>query len=188
VVRRLLLFPALADGFGRLRLGDHDMPDRVTLKRQSLAECETYWNAQGALSAAQKRSREKEREFRTACAAQGIPPNPSIIAKIRSGEFERQAKQAKQRNQEHLDYLARLRREGYSFDAEHRLVAPALTRIHAPERRENVARPRERRPTARQRARAPSGDDPSPESDPPLRVIPLATFRRVLRHALGEQV
>ena len=55
--------------------------------------------------------------------------------------------------------LARWKREGYSFDAEHRLVAPALARIDAPERRENAARPRERRPATR-RARAPTGDDP----------------------------
>jgi hypothetical protein len=49
--------------------------------------------------------------------------------------------------------------------------------VHVPARRE---RPREHRAPARGRARAPTSDDPSPESDPPLRVIPPAAFRREL--------
>jgi hypothetical protein len=75
------------------------------------------------------------------------------------------------------------KREGYTFDSERRLVAPALTRIHVPERRENAARPRERR-VRRSRSTASRGE-PDPEPEPPLRVIPLAAFRRELRRALG---
>jgi hypothetical protein len=58
--------------------------------------------------------------------------------------------------------------------------------VHAPERRENVARPRERRPATRRQARAPTSDDPSPpESDPaPVEVwrgVEAASVRMVQR-------
>ena len=81
----------------------------------------------------------------------------------------------------------------YSWSSQTKEFAPALrftkrriAIVHVPERRENIARPRERRASSRQRARAPTGDDPSPESDPPLEVIPLSRWQRELRRALGS--
>jgi hypothetical protein len=59
------------------------------------------------------------------------------------------------------------------------------TVVHAPPRRQNRSHGRERR--AQTRRTSPSRGDPDPEPEPPLRVIPHATFARVLRHALGEQ-
>jgi hypothetical protein len=121
-------------------------------------------------------------------AAQGLLPADWLVADIRSGAKESRDRQSRRNMLRNLAKLAHWKREGYSFDAERRLVAPAPARIHvAPQRDYPGNRPRERRPATRRRARAPTGDDPSPESDPPLRVISHATFARVLRHALGEQ-
>jgi hypothetical protein len=62
-------------------------------------------------------------------------------------------------------------------------LLPRQAAIHVPERRENVtARPREHR--SRSRTRSTARGDPDPEPEPPLRVIPLAAFRRELRRAL----
>ena len=58
-------------------------------------------------------------------------------------------------------------------------------KVYAPPRRENIARPRERRAASRRRARAPSGDDPS-EPDPPLHVIPPSAFRAECDRLFGE--
>lgn len=61
--------------------------------------------------------------------------------------------------------------------------------VHLPQRREFVtpaARHRERK--ARSRSSSPTRGDPDDgEADHALRVIRLATFRRVVSHALGEQ-
>jgi len=60
--------------------------------------------------------------------------------------------------------------------------------VHPPPRRQFVApatRHRERK--ARSRSSSPSRGDPDDGEADHLRVIPYATFRRVLRHALGEQ-
>jgi hypothetical protein len=48
----------------------------------------------------------------------------------------------------------------------------------------HVARPRERRPTSRQRTRAPTSDDPSPEPEPPLEVWRglVAASARMIQH------
>jgi hypothetical protein len=54
--------------------------------------------------------------------------------------------------------------------------------IHVPKPRENQSRQREHRSRSRTRPTRGSPDDPEPE--PPLRVIPLAAFRRELRRAL----
>lgn len=58
--------------------------------------------------------------------------------------------------------------------------------VHVPQRRE---RPRERRVSTRRSSRTSrtSRGDPDDGEADHLRVIPLATFRRVLRHALGKQ-
>jgi hypothetical protein len=64
-----------------------------------------------------------------------------------------------------------------------RLLRPRTGTVHAPPRRQNTARPRERRGRrASTSSRAsPGGLDP----EPPLEVIPPARFRRELRRALG---
>lgn len=160
-----------------------EVPSRVVVAGEvlarSLADCEAYWDAQGALSVEQERWREDERELRTNLAGKGLLPNPSVIAKIRSGEAERSSIEARRNMLRNQARLASLKQAGYSFDAEHRLVAPALTRIHTPARRVSC----ERRPAGRSRARAPSGDDPSPSPD--LEVRSYARFRRDVRRALG---
>jgi hypothetical protein len=61
---------------------------------------------------------------------------------------------------------------------------PRLLQPIVSERREPMARPRERRATTRRSAS--SRGDPDPEPPPPLRVIPPAAFRRELRRALGD--
>jgi hypothetical protein len=147
-----------------------DVADAV--RARSLADWEAYWNAQGPLSAPQRRWRKFERELRINCAAKGcgVPAaDDPTIAEIRCGIWERQQRENMRRLLRDRAKLALWKREGYSFDADHRLVAPALTRVQAPERREPVARPRERRAG---RASTSSRDDPSPEPDPPLTVIP----------------
>jgi hypothetical protein len=67
------------------------------------------------------------------------------------------------------------------------LAAARRAKVHVPERREPVEatkqRPRERRPSTRRRARAPTSDDPSPL--PELEVRSYARFRRDVRRALG---
>lgn len=150
---------------------------------RSLVDCEAYWNALGTLTKAEERRREHECEVRTICAAQGcdVPaPDDPMIADIRSGKKERRDKRSMQALLRDQAKLAKWKREGYSFDAEHRLVTPP--RIHAPERRETG----EKRPATRRRtgARA-SPEEPSPESDPPLRVIPPSAFRAEVSRLLG---
>jgi hypothetical protein len=61
--------------------------------------------------------------------------------------------------------------------------------LAASPKREPVAvpatRPREQRARRASTSSRASPDDPSPEPDPPLRVIPLARFRRAVCRALG---
>ena len=59
--------------------------------------------------------------------------------------------------------------------------------VHATPRWQNLTGGRERRARPRRTSRTSRGDPDDGEADH-LRVIPHATFRRVLRHALGEQV
>jgi hypothetical protein len=148
---------------------------------RSLAEHEAYWNALGTLTPAQRRWSKFERKLRIDLAAKGEKPPEWLIAEIRCGRWE-QRQQESMRNLLHgKARLARLKHEGYSFDAEHRLVAPALSRICAPERRENEARPRGRRA---QRSGTSSRDGPglgedSDEPPPDLsRLRPLPAFAR----------
>jgi len=122
-----------------------------------------------------------ERKLWAWCDANGEQPNPKIIAKMRSGDWQARQRQNLQKLRQTQTRLALLRRDGYTFDREHRLVAPALTRIHAPAPLDNVSRPRERRP---RRSSTSSRGSPDSEPEPPLRVIPPAEFRRLLR-ALG---
>jgi hypothetical protein len=75
--------------------------------------------------------------------------------------------------------LALWRRRGYWFDEERRLrapVAPSAVPVSAEAHSDRSPR-RQTRRASRSRARSPTGDpsEPSPE---PLRVVPLARFRR----------
>jgi hypothetical protein len=130
---------------------------------RSLAACEAYWHAQGLLTAAQRRRRKLERNYRRGCAARSYLPDDSdwVIQEMRSGEWERRTR----RNMRGL-LRDRAKLTLWKRDEEHRLVAPALARIHVAPRRANP----ERRPAARRSARAPTSDDPSPEPDPPVEV------------------
>ena len=56
--------------------------------------------------------------------------------------------------------------------------------IHVPAQQENATRPRERRARGSSTSSRGSPDDSEPE--PPLRVVPLARFRRDVRLALEE--
>jgi hypothetical protein len=111
---------------------------------------------------------EFEAELRANLAAQGEEPADWLIAEIRSGRWKQRQRQ-NMRNLQHVQArLTRLKREGYTFDAEHRLVAPALTRIQAPLCR---GPSRERRPQTRRvrRTVAASRDGPHlPDDEPPL--------------------
>jgi hypothetical protein len=149
---------------------------------RSHADCEAYWDALGPLTTAQKRWRMSERVMRVELALAGDLPADWLIPMIRSGKWEKR----QQRNMQNLlrdrARLAMWKREGYSFDEEHRLVAPA--------RREPVARPRERRArrrTTARRTRAGASRDGPGESDldPPLEVLPLSRFRRDVDAWLG---
>lgn len=78
----------------------------------------------------------------------------------------------------------------YGWDPETKMFEPLPAVVHAPPRRENAApamRPRERRARRSSTSSRGSPDDPSPEPEPPLEVIPVARFERDVRLALGEQ-
>jgi hypothetical protein len=131
---------------------------------------------------------EFEAELRANLAAKGEEPAEWLVDEIRSGAWKQRQRQNMRNLQRNQVRLVRLKREGYTFDAEHRLVAPALTRIDAPLRRD-VARPRERRPRNRstRQARAPSRDPDEPE--PPLGrrssdLTPLQQAQMALRGGL----
>jgi hypothetical protein len=134
-------------------------------------------------SAEQKRWRKFERELRTNCASQGcgVPAaDDPIIAEIRSGAWEKRQQRNMQNMLRDRAKLAQWKREGYSFDVEHRLVAPPLTRV--PERREPVASPGEQGRRAR-RSSAPSrGSSDDPDLEPPpetWRGLAAASVRMV---------
>jgi hypothetical protein len=153
---------------------------------QSLADHAAYWDVLGPLTPAQRRWRDFERELRTNMAAQGrqVPAaNDPIIAEIRSGAWESRQRRNMQNLLRNRARLAQWKREGYSFDAEHRLVAPALTRIRKPVVRA-PERPREQK--ARTRSTSSSRDGPSEPSDEPPLVVPLRGFRpasvRMVQH------
>jgi hypothetical protein len=128
-----------------------------------------------------RRRYEAERELRLSLNAKGELPATWIVEAIRSGEWERRQKRNMQALLHDRAKLSRWKRAGYTFDEQHRLVAPALTRIHVPERRESVSRPRERR--AGRAGRAGASRPSSGSSEPPLapRRRLTAVERRVLK-------
>jgi hypothetical protein len=115
---------------------------------------------------------EFEAELRANLAAKGEEPADWLIAEIRSGRWKQRQRQNMRNLQRNQVRLVRLKREGYTFDAEHRLVAPALTRIHAPLRRA-VARPRERRARRTARTTGARGDPHLPDDESDLDAAPL---------------
>jgi hypothetical protein len=157
------------------------MPAELTpegILTESLAEHATYWNAVkaaqgGRLTAAQERWKQHELEWRVNLARKEQKPADWLVADIRCGNKERRDRANMEELQRSRARLAMWRREGYSFDAEHRLVAPQAPRIHMPRRFEDRA-PRGRRPGSRVRARAPGREPDEPE--PALTVVPLAQF------------
>jgi hypothetical protein len=95
----------------------------------------------------------------------GEEPAEWLKEDIRSGERDRRVAQNLANLRHSVQRLEQLKREGYSFDAEHRLVAPPKPIIpRCAESRSG--RPRERR--ARRSASSGSRDDPDPEPEPPL--------------------
>jgi hypothetical protein len=125
---------------------------------------------------------EAERKLRADYDELGLVPAAWLVDEVRSGEWRKRQRRNSQAIRRNRARLAQLKRDGYTFDSERRLVAPALAKIHKPERRENGTRPRERRSRRTVRTAA-SRDDPS-EPEPPLVEIPPTEFRRRLDAAL----
>lgn len=146
-----------------------------------------YWGEPAELPRDLRRRYEVERKYRLGCLNRGCVPDDGDweIREIRSGQWERRTKRNDRNIRRDQAKLAQWKRDGYSFDAEHRLVAPPSPSSRA------TARPREhrarRRTTTRATRAGASRDGPGePEPEPPddLAVMPPAEFRRQLR-ALG---
>jgi hypothetical protein len=131
--------------------------------RDSLADHAAYWSSLGELTPAQKRWQAVEEKLRKNLAAQATMRTDAMPAawqlkEIRSGRWEQRQRQNMQNLLRNRARLWRLRRDGYSFDAEHRLVAPrALPRPSV--------RPRERRPQSRVARRAVAHSPPRRDDD-----------------------
>jgi hypothetical protein len=144
---------------------------------RSLADWRMYWDWLGAPSAAQRRWRDFERDLRISLAKEGQLPAQWLIAEIRCGKWEKRQRLIKRNMLRHQAKLATWKREGYTFDAEHRLVAP--------EPRESGSRPRERRTRRRGGAvrtrPGASRDGPglSESDDEPPPVARRAATRRI---------
>lgn len=151
---------------------------------ESRKECAAYWDQLGPLTAAQKRRKAHELAWRKNLAAAGAMPTPELIADIRSGEKDRRDHQSMQNLLRSRARLAQWRRDGYSFDAEHRLVAPQRPNSNGP----RPTRPRESRsrrsetrsPAGSSSARGPDRPPPSSDDDPPRSrpTIPCAECGR----------
>jgi hypothetical protein len=139
---------------------------------ESLAEHAAYWNSLGALTPAQKRWKAHELAWRKnlAAAAQTraeAMPATWLIASIRSGEKERRDQRSMQNLLRDRARLAQWRREGYSFDSEHRLVAPQRPTGGRPRHEGRESRPSRRRSGTRA---SPSGDEGEPPPSQRARV------------------
>ena len=151
------------------------MSDRVALEQQSLADWSAQWDAQERRSAAQKRWREHEREWRINLAAQGLLPADRLVADIRSGAKERRDRQNTVEPAAHPGTAGEPQAGRLQLRRRASAVAPALTRIDAPSPGRTHARPRERRARrACLHRRAPLPATLKTEPGPQLRVIPLA--------------
>lgn len=137
---------------------------------------EEFWGDPEQLTDQRRRWYESELELRSSLAEKGEEPATWIILMIRSGAWEKRKRQNRLNMRRNRGMLARLRREGYTFDAEHRLRAPALAGIQASRLASEPNRPREsgsRRGTVATRA----GPDDSDEPPPPLGGFRLLAAR-----------
>jgi hypothetical protein len=119
--------------------------------------------AQDELTAGERRSR-FEAELRAALAARGEQPAEWLITEIRSGVWERRQRRNMRNLLLNRAKLAQWKRDGYSFDEKHRLVAPHVSDVKKRRERPRESRPR---PSRRSRSSGSSGADP-PEPEPPL--------------------
>jgi hypothetical protein len=170
--------------------------DRQQWLRESLADHRAYWDSQNPLTRAQMRWKAFEESFRRNLVAQAetradVMPNPRIVDEVRSGQWE----QRQRRNLENMlrsrARLAQLRRDGYTFDAEHRLVAPRALPRPATRRREcrpqrlgSVAR--STRSTRGSPAREPDEPEPAPRGLTPAELDRFLDIRERLVYAIDE--
>jgi len=150
---------------------------------ESLAEHANYWNQRGGLTAAQKRWSAFELELRT--NLKGEKPAEWLLGEIRSGRWEKQQHQNMLNAVRNRVKLVQWKREGYTFDAEHRLVAPARASLVTQQRGvSREQRPQGRRGTSTaSRATSPgreSDDDPEP---PPACAVCGGSLVGKRRHA-----
>jgi hypothetical protein len=91
---------------------------------RSLAEWQAYWGSLEKLTPAQNRRQKVELEYRLGLIKLGQLPLASQIDEIRSGVYERQKAESLRNMYRNRARLAMWKRQGYTFDAQHRLVAP----------------------------------------------------------------
>jgi len=142
-----------------------DQQNESDLLALSLAEWHAHWDVLGPLTRQLERRKALEYEVRCNFAAKGQVPRSWVADEIRSGEFERRRARSL-RNLAHRAALRDMwRRQGYTFDSEHRLIAPRNPPIVR--RRPGVAiaaRPREQGRGRSRVTRAGPKDDPDPPS------------------------
>ena len=167
-----------------------DEESRASLLEDSLAAVSAYWDARPLTAEGKRRKLEEEKVRRhlvanANIAADGMPAG-WLIEQIRSGESERLRAEGRRNYLMNRAKMARLRREGYTFDTEHRLVAPRTPTVsHRGER--------ERRPAAgarRSSTRTHSGSrgDPPQDSDPPSGLSRPPAGDAVRRDILGRLI
>jgi hypothetical protein len=135
-----------------------------------------FWGEPDELPPDRRRWYEQEHRLRISLAEKGEEPATWIILMIRTGAWEARQRQNRLNMRVNRGRLARLRREGYTFDAEHRLVAPCLAGVQpSGSRTVDQARPREHRA---KRATVAARDGPSrSEDDDPPDLSALRGFR-----------
>jgi hypothetical protein len=137
---------------------------------ESLAEHSAYWGSHGKLRPEQERWKAFELEMRENYAAKGEKPTDRIISEIRSGRWEKQQQRSMAELKRQRARLAWLRHEGYTFDADHRLVAPQVaTALDTSQCRGSS---RERRPQVRRVARSSASRGSSARDDDPEPLAP----------------
>jgi hypothetical protein len=166
--------------------------DHSLVLEASLEEWSAYWDEQGPLTAEGERRKRLEEEWRRNLVAAGSTPAEMmpaswLIRDIRSGKYERDYNRWERNLWRNQVRRAMWRRQGYTFDAEHRLVAPPGRQPRVPTRPVTVAaRPRER---ARGRSRV-TRAGPSDDSEPPPAAAgpshPVAVATALHRDILGR--
>jgi hypothetical protein len=134
---------------------------------ESLAEHADYWSGLGTLTPAQRRWSAFELELREELAAKGEKPAEWLIAEIRTGQWERCQRRSMRNMLRSQAKLAMWRREGYTFDAEHRLLAPVASSFTERRGTSREQRPQSR-PARRSGAASSRGDPSRDDPDRPL--------------------